>query len=223
MHLSDLETWQSACREQCNALGLKGTVVFSVEGINVMLAGSKSAIDSWINWLKEFNAFSDIEFKLSESDTQPFGKMLVKIKKALVPGDVDPLVDAAPNIKPLDLKRWYEEHKDFIIIDTRNTYELERGKFKNAMDIHLETFSEFPEKVAALSAEIKEKPVVVYCTGGIRCEKAAPLALKAGFKEVYQLEGGILKYFEECGDAFYEGDCFVFDERTAVNEDLLPS
>lgn len=220
VHLENLQNWQEACRAQCLASGLKGTVAFSEEGINTMLAGPEADIQTWINWLKAFPEFVDIEFKFSESAEQPFGKMLVKIKKALVPGEVNPLVDPAPAITPKDLKAWYENNKDFVIIDTRNTYELESGKFENALDIKLETFSEFSEKIAALPEEIKQKPVVVYCTGGIRCEKAAPLALKAGFKEVYQLEGGILKYFEECGHAFYEGDCFVFDERRAVDDKL---
>lgn len=220
VQLNDLQTWQETCRVRCIALGLKGTVVWSTEGINIMLAGEPEAIQAWISFIKSFQEFADLEFKFSESTEQPFGKMLVKIKKALVPGDVNPLVDLAPTIKPKDLKAWYENHKDFVIIDTRNTYELSAGKFENALDIKLETFSEFPEKIAALPDEIKQKPVVVYCTGGIRCEKAAPLALKAGFKEVYQLEGGILKYFEECGQAFYEGDCFVFDERRAVDKKL---
>lgn len=218
--LTMLENWQMHCHAICQDLALKGTVVWSPEGINIMLAGEDHAIHSWINWLKAFSEFGDIEFKFSESATQPFGKMLVKIKKALVPGEVNPLVDSAPALKPAELKRWYEEQKDFVIIDTRNHYEIKLGQFKNALDIGLETFSEFPEKIAALPEEIKQKPLVVYCTGGIRCEKAAPLAKKAGFKEVYQLEGGILKYFEECENAFYEGDCFVFDERIALKKDL---
>jgi len=220
VHLNNLETWQTACKEECAKLGLKGTVAWSPEGINVMLAGVAKSIQAWISWLHAFPEFSDLEFKLSESAEQPFGKMLVKIKQELVRGDVDPITDVAPAIKPAELKRWYQENKDFVIIDTRNDYELEVGKFKNALDIELEMFNQFPEKVASLPEEIKQKPVVVYCTGGIRCEKAAPLALRAGFKEVYQLEGGILKYFEECGHDFYEGECFVFDERTVVDAKL---
>ncbi len=221
VYLSHLENWQTLCRTICEDLQLKGTVVWSPEGINVMLAGTQAAIDTWINWLKTFIEFNDIEFKFSTSESQPFGKMLVKIRQELVRGDVDPIQEPAPFIKPAELKRWYEQGKDFVIIDTRNDYELAIGQFKQAVDIHLHTFSEFSEKIAVIPDEIKQKPVVVYCTGGIRCEKAAPLALKAGFKEVYQLEGGILKYLEECGKAFYEGDCFVFDERNTIDETLL--
>ena len=216
--LTQLENWQGLCHDKCQALQLKGTVVWSPEGINVMLAGTRTSIHAWITWLHQFPEFSGIEFKFSESSHQPFGKMLVKIKQELVRGGADPFTEPAPSIKPNELKSWYEQNKDFVIIDTRNDYELSVGKFKNALDIHLEMFNQFPEKMAALPESIKQKPVVVYCTGGIRCEKAAPLALKAGFKEVYQLEGGILKYFQECGKAFYEGECFVFDERSAVDE-----
>ncbi len=220
--LTALEAWQSACREVCTHLGLKGTVVWSPEGINVMLAGPSEMIHSWINWLHQFPEFSGLAFKFSKSVSWPYGKMLVKIKTELVRGAVDPIQEPAPALSPAELKRWYETGKDFVIIDARNHYECERGKFKNALDLHLEAFNTFYEKVSGLEDPIKEKPVVVYCTGGIRCEKGAPLARKAGFKEVYQLEGGILKYFEDCGHAFYEGDCFVFDERTAVDERLLP-
>ena len=142
--------------------------------------------------------------------------MMNKIKAALVPGNFDPLAHKAPSITPAELKRWYEMGTDFVIIDTRNDYELEAGKFENALDIHLHEFKEFPDKIAPLPDTVKQKPVVLYCTGGIRCEKAAPLAQLAGFKEVYQLEGGILDYFKECGRDFFEGDCFVFDERRTV-------
>lgn len=220
VYLKNLEHWQTECREQCTALALKGTVVWSPEGINIMLAGTPSAIQAWIDWLHAFPEFAELRFKFSESAHQPYGKMLVKIKQELVRGQVNPITEPAPAIKPTELKAWYEMGKDFVIIDTRNSYELEVGKFKNALDIHLDMFNEFPAKMAALPDEIKRKPVIVYCTGGIRCEKAAPLALKAGFQEVYQLEGGILNYFEECGRAFYEGDCFVFDERSALDENL---
>ncbi len=216
VHLTDLSNWKAACHEQCTALSLKGTVVWSKEGINVMLAGREDDIASWIDWLCQFPEFAGLRFKFSFSETFPFKRMLNKIKSALVPGNVDPLVHTAPALTPLELKRWYETGKEFVIIDTRNGYELETGQFENALDLGLHEFKEFPEKIAALPDSIKAKPVVLYCTGGIRCEKAAPLATLAGFKEVYQLEGGILDYFKDCGHAFYEGDCFVFDERRAI-------
>ncbi len=217
--LHDLEHWQALCQQKCLDLDLKGTVVWSTEGINIMLAGSETAIADWISWLHGFPEFAGLTFKYSHSETLPFKRMLNKIKAALVPGEVDPLVHSAPALAPKTLREWYASGKDFVIIDTRNDYELEAGKFKNALDIHLHEFKEFPQKIAALSDDIKNKPVVLYCTGGIRCEKAAPLAELAGFKEVYQLEGGILEYFKDCGHDFYEGDCFVFDERRTLSAD----
>ncbi len=216
VHLSDLLHWQAICQQKCLELNLKGTVVWSPEGANIMLAGLDSSISAWIQWLQAFPEFAGLTFKFSLSETVPFKRMMNKIKTALVPGNVDPLIHTAPAIPPQTLRDWYATGKDFIIIDTRNDYELAAGKFKNALDIALHEFKEFPEKVAALPEDIKNKPVVLYCTGGIRCEKAAPLAELAGFKEVYQLEGGILEYFKDCGRDFYEGDCFVFDERRKV-------
>ncbi len=221
--LQDLENWQAFFRETCDAHALKGTVAVSPEGINVMLAGAKDALLSWIATVQTHPEFANLAFKWSASADIPFRRMLVKIKSVLLRGDVNPALTPAPSISPKTLKAWYETGKDFVIIDTRNDYELEAGKFQNAMDIHLHEFNEFSQKIAALPEDLKQKPLVVYCTGGIRCEKAAPLALKAGFKEVYQLEGGILKYFEECGNAFYEGDCFVFDERSALDAQLNPA
>ena len=218
--LQNLETWQASLRNLCASFNLKGTIVVSEEGVNIMLAGTQDSIDGWIKCFHDISEFSALEFKFSQSESIPFKRLLIKIKAVLVPGDVNPSVDTAPNITPTELHRWYQEGRDFTIIDTRNDYELEVGKFKNALDIHLHEFKDFPEKIAGLDPSIKDKPVVVYCTGGIRCEKAAPLALQAGFKEVYQLEGGILKYFETCGSDFFEGDCFVFDERSALNPKL---
>jgi UPF0176 protein len=222
VNLDQLESWQERCKLFCQSQALKGTVVFSHEGVNIMLAGETAAIDAFTTWLRAFPEFSSIEFKYSESDFVPFKRMLVKIKQALVPGAVSPLQETAPNLSPQDLKRWYEEGKDFVIIDTRNDYELTMGKFENALDIHLNEFKSFEAALQNLSEDIKAKPAVFYCTGGIRCEKAAPLAKKAGFKEAYQLEGGILNYFKECRDAHYEGACYVFDERVALTPELRP-
>lgn len=220
--LDNLETWQQQCKQFCQNQAFKGSIVFSIEGVNVMLAGEAKAIEGFITWIKAFNEFKSIEFKYSYSGFIPFKRMYVKIKKALVPGRADPLHETAPNLSPEDLKRWYEEGRDFIIVDTRNDYELALGKFENAMDIHLNEFKHFEQTLANLDPSIKEKPAVFYCTGGIRCEKAAPIAKKVGFKQAYQLEGGILNYFKECGGAHYQGDCYVFDERKALTPELKP-
>lgn len=220
VRLTALFAWQQACKEFCRNADLKGTVVFSAEGVNIMLAGPEMSINDFVTWLRNFPEFTSIEFKYTTSNFIPFKRMYVKIKNALVPGLTDPLVESAPNLAPQELKEWYEAGKDFVIIDTRNDYELSMGKFENAIDIHLNEFKNFTAALANIDASLKEKPAVFYCTGGIRCEKAAPLAKKAGFKKVYQLEGGILHYFKECGGAHYEGDCYVFDERKALTPSL---
>lgn len=219
--LQNVEAWRERFYALFAPYVLKGTIVVSPEGVNIMLAGETHMIDSWIDAFHAIPEFAGLAFKRSLSDTLPFKRLLVKIKPALVPGAVDPLREPAPSLTPLELKRWYQEGKDFVIIDTRNDYELEAGKFKNAVDMHLHEFKEFSERIKTLDPALKNKPAVLYCTGGIRCEKAAPIAAKAGFKEVYQLEGGILKYLELCGHDFYEGDCFVFDERRSIDERLI--
>ena len=218
--LDALEVWQSAAREFCQGKALKGTLVFSPEGINVMLAGAAAAIDAFVIWIASFSEFQGIEFKYSYSDFVPFKRMYVKIKAVLVPGSVNPLHESAPNLAPQELKRWYDAKKDFIIIDTRNDYELVTGKFDAALDLHLHEFNNFEAALQQLDPALKDKPVVFYCTGGIRCEKAAPIAKKAGFTNVYQLEGGILNYFKECGSAHYQGNCYVFDERLALTAEF---
>jgi len=196
-------------------LGLKGTVVLSQEGINIMLAAEAFAIQQFKQFLKTFDKFADIEFKEVNADFIPFKRMLVKIKNELVPGlpGVNPIEYTSPALPPEELQRWYEEGRDFIIVDTRNTYEYELGTFDNAVNLNLETFREFPKALTQLDPAIKDKPVVMFCTGGIRCEKATPIAEQLGFKQVYQLEGGILNYFKRCGDSHYRGTCYVFDER----------
>jgi predicted sulfurtransferase len=218
--LTKLEAWQSQCKDFCKVHTLKGTVVFSPEGVNIMLAGEEAHIDAFINWLNNFPEFANIKFKHTATSFMPFRRMYVKIKPVLVPGKINPLQESAPQLAPEELKRWYEQGKDFIIIDTRNDYELAIGKFAHALDIHLKEFKDFETALAQLDPALKEKPAVFYCTGGIRCEKAAPLAKRAGFKEVYQLAGGILNYFKECGAAHYQGDCYVFDERVALTPEL---
>ncbi|MDF2529903.1 MAG: hypothetical protein K0Q57_783 [Gammaproteobacteria bacterium] len=224
VELSDIESLQADFKQKLLALGLKGTVVFSPEGTNIMLAGPREAIDAFGDYLRADARFADIKFKESLSETQPFKRLFVKLKKSLVPGAdwVNPAKFTAPALSPEELKQWLEEGRDFTLIDTRNDYEVQLGTFENAVEFKLETFNEFPEKIESAKLD-RDKPLVMFCTGGIRCEKASPVAVKAGFKEVYQLEGGILNYFERCGSAHYRGDCFVFDERVAVTPSLSPS
>ncbi len=217
--------------DKCNALSLKGTILLSPEGINLFLAGTRHDIDSFLAWLRSDARFADLEVKESLSDDQPFNKMLVKLKREIITMKhplIKPELGRAPVVEAHTLKRWLDQGHDddgkpVIMMDTRNDFEVDVGTFDNTLDYRITKFSEFPDVVAAHREELKDKTVVTFCTGGIRCEKAAIYMKDVGYDSVYQLEGGILKYFEEVGGAHYTGDCFVFDQRTALNPQLEPS
>jgi UPF0176 protein len=212
-------------RELCAGLGLKGTILLAHEGINLFLAGEEAAIEQFLATLRNKSAFHDLEVKRSLSDSQPFGKLLVKLKQEIIPlgrPDIDPATDPAPRLPASELKRWLDEGKDVVLLDTRNQFEIEHGTFDGAVDLKLGNFRSFAERVKELDPALKNKTIVTFCTGGIRCEKAAPLMLAEGFRDVYQLDGGILKYFEECGQSHFAGDCYVFDERIALDSALAP-
>jgi UPF0176 protein len=215
-------------RALCEELGLKGTILLSPEGINLFLAGLRESIDRFLAWLRADVRFADIEVKESYSEKQPFTKMLVKLKREIITMK-NPLIrpedGRAPAVDAKTLKRWLDQGHDdngrpVVTMDTRNAFEVDVGTFENTIDYRIDKFSEFPEVVAQHKEELEGKTIVTFCTGGIRCEKAAIHMQNVGFKDVYQLEGGILKYFEEVGGAHYVGDCFVFDYRTALNPKL---
>lgn len=202
---------------------LKGTILLSAEGINAFLAGTRENIDLFVSFLHTYSEFAGLRFKESFTDYQPFNRMLVRLKKEIIPMNKDnvvPSIKTAPYVSPEQLRQWYQEKRDMVVLDTRNDYEIALGTFENAYDMHLKHFREFDDAIDFLPAEMKEKTVVTFCTGGIRCEKAAELMSQKGFTNVYQLDGGILNYFEKCGGDFYEGECFVFDQRVAVNSAL---
>ena len=203
----------------CRKLGLVGTIIFAKEGINLMLSGHSKAIRDFCVALKQDPRFSDMRCKQSVSDTLAFKRLKVKLKSKIVPGfsDFNPSDHSAPYLSVQGLKQWLDEGRDFTLLDTRNAYEIKHGSFKGAVDLNSRTFKQCLVDMEKMDATIKNKPVVTFCTGGIRCEKAAPMAIMAGFKHVYQLDGGILAYFEQCGMAHYEGQCFVFDERRAID------
>ena len=203
--------------------GLKGTILLSEEGINLFLSNTKPELEAFLDLLMQRPEFSDLPCKFSPSSDQPFTRMLVRIKKEIISMGVDSIKPdefTAPHLEAKQLKQWYDQGKDMVILDTRNDYEIQLGTFENAVNLNIETFRAFPDALNQLPKEYQHKPIVTFCTGGIRCEKAAALMLKKGFKEVYQLNGGILKYFEECGGNHYNGECFVFDKRVAVNHQL---
>jgi UPF0176 protein len=212
----------------CHDLDLKGTILLTPEGINLFLAGTRNNIDNFLGWLRQDARFADIEVKESLSNEQPFNRMLVKLKKEIITMRhplIQPELGRAPVVKAVDLKRWLDQGHDdagkpVVMVDTRNAFEVDVGTFENTIDYRIHKFSEFPEVIARHKPELDGKTVVTFCTGGIRCEKAAIHMQNIGYDSVYQLEGGILKYFEEVGGAHYQGDCFVFDHRTALNPEL---
>jgi RluA family pseudouridine synthase len=207
----------------CKSLSLKGTILLSDEGINMFVAGSSEAIDRILAEVASDERFTDLPIKKSYSDHQPFNRMLIRLKKEIISMGVEtiqPSSKTSPKISAAQLKQWLDEGKDLTLLDTRNDYEIEIGTFADAVSIGIDSFREFPDATKALDESVKKKPVVMFCTGGIRCEKAGPLMEEQGFEEVYQLDGGILRYFEEVGGEHYDGECFVFDQRVAVDPEL---
>ncbi|MEE2769692.1 MAG: rhodanese-related sulfurtransferase [Pseudomonadota bacterium] len=205
---------------------LKGTLIIAKEGINGTIAASQATMSAVLQWFKEHPVFN-IAYKQSFCDDNPFLRYKVKEKKEIVTiGDqtVDPNSVVGKYVTP---QQWNQLLQDpnVIVIDTRNDYECQIGQFKGAVNPKTDTFKAFPEYVEKHLDANKHKKVAMYCTGGIRCEKASSLMLARGFEEVYHLEGGILKYLEEIEkkESLWEGDCFVFDQRVAVNHDLEPS
>lgn len=221
--LDDLPALRGRLQAAADAAGLRGTILLSTEGINLFIAGEPERVASFVALLREIPGLADLWAKESESASAPFGRMRVKIKREIiafgVPG-IDPARSPSPRLSPRTLKDWLDAGKAVTLLDTRNAYEVERGTFRGARPAGIARFREFPAAVARLPDALKHQPVVTFCTGGIRCEKAAPYLERAGFREVYQLEGGILNYFAECGGAHFEGECFVFDERAGLDANL---
>ncbi len=226
VRLEQLDSLRGELKQLANRYELKGTILLASEGINLFVAGEAENVRPFLDTLQRDERFSNLPIKESWSESQPFNRMLVRLKKEIIAfgvDSVDPVSAPSRKISAAQLKQWLDEGKEVTLLDTRNTYEVELGTFENAVDLRIDHFKEFPARVLELPAESRDKPMVMFCTGGIRCEKAGPYVEQAGFKDVYQLDGGILRYFEECGAAHYQGDCFVFDDRVAVKPDLAPS
>ena len=213
---------------QARALDLRGTVLIAPEGINLFLAGTEANVESFLAFVRDDARFSDLVAKKSWSATQPFRRMLVKCKREIIRMDhpaIQPAAGRAPGVEPQTLKRWLDQGHDdagkpVVMLDTRNAFEVDYGTFDGAIDWRITKFTEFPQAVAEHRAQLADKTVVSFCTGGIRCEKANLLMHEMGLDNTLQLEGGILRYFEEVGGAHYRGDCFVFDGREALAPDL---
>ena len=224
--LPDYEARKEELLEFCNENDLKGTILLAREGINSTISGTRRNINKLMKYLRADSRFSGLTWKESFADYKPFERMKVRLKKEIVNmglGDLD--VDKRGEY--VSAKDWDDLISDpeVITVDTRNMYETKIGMFKGAVDPKTRNFREFPDWAKKNLNPKKHKKVAMYCTGGIRCEKSTSLLKNMGFEEVYHLEGGILKYFEETKNKNnkWHGDCFVFDERVALDDELNPS
>ena len=226
--LPDAHALRDTLAERALAAELKGTILLAEEGINFFLAGPAERVHGFVDALRADPRFADLAPKESWSQDVPFRKMLVKVKREIIRMDhpaIKPALGRAPSVSPARLRQWLEQGHDddgrpVVTLDTRNDFEVDAGAFESAIDWRIAKFTEFPGALAAHRAELEDKTVVSYCTGGIRCEKAAILMREQGLEHVYQLEGGILKYFEETDGAHYHGGCFVFDGRRVLDAGL---
>ena len=222
----EFREFRAPLRECCDAHGVKGTILIAHEGINATIAGTREGIDAVLSFLRADERMQDLSWKESYTTEMPFMRMKVRPKKEIITmkqPEIDPTLAVGTYVPPA---QWNDliSDPDVTVIDTRNEYEIEAGTFKGAINPHTESFGDFPEYVRQNLDPEAHKRVAMYCTGGIRCEKATAYLLSQGFKEVYHLEGGILKYLEEVNPqtSLWEGECFVFDERVTVDHQLQP-
>lgn len=221
--IPERDTLRQPFKHKCDSLELKGTVLLSHEGINIFVAGLESNIVQFRNWVIEDERFNDISFKESTSDAQPFNRMNVRLKNEIISvglPNFDRIDSEEGRIFPNELHQRLSNNEDIVLLDTRNTYETRLGSFQNSIELDIRTFRAFPEAVADMDTSLKDKQIVMFCTGGVRCEKASVIMRDAGFTNVRQLEGGILGYFQEVGGDHWNGECFVFDKRVALKPDL---
>jgi len=228
--IDDPEALVAAVREQAERGELRGTVLVAGEGINLFLAGAGPALHMFLDWLRADVRFASMPIKLSHSATQPFARLKVKLKREIIAfrrDEASPLSGRAPHITPEELARWLDQGHDDAgrpvrLVDTRNREEVRYGTFRDALTLPIDNFTELPDALTPHREALRETTVIPFCTGGIRCEKAALWMQSAGFEHVRQLEGGILGYFEHVGGRHYDGRCFVFDERVALDPQLQP-
>jgi len=224
VRLDDFEEIQDPLKLFLESLNIRGTLLLAKEGINGTISGDKDNILKAIDHLQSDKRFRELEIKYSYSKKPPFKRLKVKLKKEIVTlgvSDIDPKNSNGTYVKPSD---WNEliNDPDVILIDTRNNYEFEIGSFRGSINPHTETFREFPSYTKNNLEKYRDKKIAMFCTGGIRCEKSTAYLKSKGFKNVFHLQGGILKYLEEINEeeSLWEGECFVFDDRVAVKHNL---
>lgn len=224
LDLEDPALFRDELQALCDEQGLKGTMLVAQEGFNGSLAGDERHIRVVLDWLRErVGANEELDGRWNDVSEPPFRKMRVKVKKEIVALGRPDILPHQGTGEHVDAARWNEllENPDVVVIDTRNHYEIEVGTFPGAIDPGNDSFREFPEFAKELAEESTDRPLAMFCTGGIRCEKATALMQELGFDEVYHLQGGILNYLKEVEDADnkWQGECFVFDTRVAVDRD----
>jgi UPF0176 protein len=215
---------QAPLKQICDAQNVKGTLLVAEEGINGTIAGSRDGIDVVVDHIRNVMGFDALEYKESFADTAPFYRMKVRLKKEIVTLGVPGTSPTKTVGEYVDPKAWNEllANPETVVVDTRNDYEYKIGTFKNALDPNTECFTQFPKYVAENLLDKKDKPIAMFCTGGIRCEKSTSYLKDLGFEKVYHLKGGILKYLEEVPEeeSLWEGECYVFDQRVSVGHGL---
>lgn len=225
LDVTDPQQFRHELQALCDAQGLLGTILVATEGFNGTIAGSDDAVRTVFRWLKDrFGITEELDARWTDADAAPFRRMRVKVKNEIVTlgrPDILPHRKTGEHVPP---EKWNKliEDPNVLLIDTRNHYEFEVGTFPGAIDPSNDSFREFPVFAKELAETSKDRPLAMFCTGGIRCEKATALMLELGFDQVYQLQGGILNYLEKmpAGENRWDGECFVFDTRVAVDRDL---
>jgi UPF0176 protein len=221
--IEDCESLRADIKARCAHGGIKGTALIAREGLNATLAGAHQEIARLLDWLRADPRFADLVVKEAVAPERPFKRLKVKIKSEIIrfgKAGADPLVLTGARVAPLDWNALIRE-PGVVVLDTRNAYEVNAGTFEGAVDPQTRSFGEFPEFVAANLDPERHPKVAMFCTGGIRCEKASAYLLSQGFREVYQLDGGILNYLERvpAEESLWRGECFVFDERETVGHE----
>lgn len=222
--LDDCDQWRETLLHLCESNQVRGTILLAREGINATISGDEQSLHRVLDWLQSDARFADLTIKFSRHDEQPFARLKVKIKAEIVAlglPEISPTKAVGTYVKPADWNGLIAD-PEVLVVDARNAYEVEVGTFTNAVNPQTRSFRQFPQWVETNLEAQKTRRIAMFCTGGIRCEKASALLLQQGFENVYHLEGGILKYLEDVAPAesLWQGECFVFDERVALDHSL---
>lgn len=224
VRIEDLEDLRARFRAKCEELELGGTILLSIEGINGALCGEPEKIQAFLGYLEEDSRFQKMRVRKTLAQDPAFWRLRIRIKREIISvglPDAETELKGGNRLLPHELKRWLDEGKDMLLVDTRNDYEIAEGTFRGAVDYGVTKFRDFPSKLEQVRKDSRGRPIVMFCTGGIRCEKATALAKAAGMTDVHQLDGGILAYLAEMGTEHYQGKCFVFDERRSLGTDEI--